>query len=85
MYRCLNCREETVSREFDTASLSVTCPGCDSFVRFVNERVFQQYEAFEESPPTEIGWSQLDQIEKLLVCERLVRSTRTIEDIAQTK
>jgi len=49
-YRCLNCLEHTVSREFDTSHLSVTCPNCGSFERFVNDAVFQQFRAFEEPP-----------------------------------
>ncbi len=79
-YRCLNCLEHTLSREFDTAHLSVTCPNCDSFERFVNEAVFQQFQAFEESPPAELDWGRLDRMEKFLVSERLVRSTKTIAD-----
>ncbi|MGQ3327920.1 hypothetical protein [Halorubrum sp. FL23] len=81
-YRCLNCLEHTVSREFDTSHLSVTCPNCDSFERFVNEAVYQQFRAFEESPPTEIDWDRLDRMEKLVVAERLVRSTKTIDDFS---
>jgi DNA-directed RNA polymerase subunit RPC12/RpoP len=81
-YRCLNCLEHTVSREFDTSHLSVTCPNCDSFERFVNDAVFQQFRAFEESPPAEIDWERLDRTEKLIVSERLVRSTKTLADFA---
>jgi len=69
-----------VSREFDTSHLSVTCPNCGSFERFVNDAVFQQFRAFEESPPTEIDWARLDRMEKLLISERLVRSTKTLAD-----
>jgi DNA-directed RNA polymerase subunit RPC12/RpoP len=79
-YRCLNCLEHTVSREFDTSHLSVTCPNCESFERFVNEAVYQQFRAFEESPPAELDWERLDRTEKLVVAERLARSTKTIED-----
>lgn len=79
-YRCLNCREHTVIREFDTSHLSVTCPNCESFERFVNEAVFRQFRAFEESPPPEIEWERLDRAEKFVVSERLVRSTKTLED-----
>ncbi|WP_280585647.1 hypothetical protein [Halorubrum sp. Boch-26] len=79
-YRCLNCLEHTVSREFDTSHLSVTCPNCGSFERFVNDAVFQQFRAFEESPPVEIDWERLDRTEKLIVSERLVRSTKTLAD-----
>jgi hypothetical protein len=79
-YRCLNCLEHTVSREFDVPHLSVTCPSCDSFERFVNDAVFQQFRAFEESPPGELDWERLDRTEKLVVAERLVRSTKTLAD-----
>jgi DNA-directed RNA polymerase subunit RPC12/RpoP len=79
-YRCLNCLEHTIDREFDTSHLSVTCPNCDSFERFVNEAVFQQFEAYETSPPPEFEWNRLDRTEKLIVAERLVRSTKTLDD-----
>ncbi len=81
-YRCLNCLEHTVSREFDTSHLSVTCPNCESFERFVNEAVYRQFRAFEESPPPELDWERLDRTEKLVVAERIARSTKTIEDFA---
>jgi len=83
-YRCLNCLEHTVSR-FDTSHLSVTCPNCGSFERFVNDAVFQQFRAFEESPPAEIDWARLDRTEKLVVSERLVRSTKTLADFDVVK
>jgi DNA-directed RNA polymerase subunit RPC12/RpoP len=79
-YRCLNCLEHTIDREFDASHLSVTCPTCGSFERFVNEAVFQQFEAFETAPPSEFDWNRLDRTEKLVVAERLVRSTKTLAD-----
>ncbi|RAW46555.1 hypothetical protein DQW50_03050 [Halorubrum sp. 48-1-W] len=79
-YRCLTCLDHVVTREFDTSHLSVTCPNCGSFERFLNERVFERFRAFEESPPAELAWDRLDRTEKLVVCERLVRSTKTIDD-----
>lgn len=79
-YRCLNCLEHTIDREFDASHLSVTCPTCGSFERFVNDAVFQQFEAFETSPPSEFDWNRLDRTEKLVVAERLVRSTKTLAD-----
>ena len=79
-YRCLGCLDGTVTRPFDTSHLSVTCPNCDSFERFVNEAVFNQFQAFEESPPAEIDWERLDRREKFVVAERLVRSTKTLAD-----
>ncbi|EMA62494.1 hypothetical protein C469_05200 [Halorubrum lipolyticum DSM 21995] len=69
-----------MSREFDTSHLSVTCPTCESFERFVNEAVYRQFQAFEESPPAELDWQRLDRVEKLVVAERLARSTKTIDD-----
>ncbi|WP_418284474.1 hypothetical protein [Halorubrum sp. DTA46] len=81
-YRCLNCLEHTITREFDASHLSVTCPNCGSFERFVNEDVFEQFQAFEESPPSEIDWGRLERTEKFVVAERLARSTKTIEDFA---
>ena len=79
-YRCLDCFEHTVDREFDTSHLSVTCPNCESFERFVNEAVFEQFQAFEKEPPSEIDWGRLERTEKFVVAERLVRSTRTLDD-----
>lgn len=79
-YRCLTCLEHTLSREFDTSHLSVRCPVCSSFERFVNEAVYRQFRAFEESSPAGIDWERLDRTEKLVVCERLVRSTKTLAD-----
>ena len=81
-YRCLSCLEHTITREFDTSHLSVTCPNCESFERVVNEGVFEQFQAFEESPPSEIDWGRLERTEKFVVAERLARSTKTIEDFA---
>jgi len=82
IYRCLGCLEHTVSRGFDTSHLSVTCRSCGSFERFVNERVLTQFEAFEADPPTELAWDRLERLEKLFICERLVRSTKTLDDFA---
>jgi len=79
-YRCLSCLEETLSREFDISHLSVTCPNCESFERFVNDDVYQQFEAYEDSPPEELDWDRLDRTEKLMVSERVVRTSRSIED-----
>lgn len=79
-YRCLNCLDHAVEREFDVASLSVTCPNCGSFERFVNEAVVDRFEAFESSPPAAIDWERLDRREKLLVAERTVRTDKTLDD-----
>jgi len=83
-YRCLNCLEHTLDRGFDASHLSVSCPNCGSFERFVNDAVFQQFEAFEASPPSELDWERLDRTEKLVVAERLVRSTKTLDDFEVT-
>ncbi|MUW14975.1 hypothetical protein GJ633_10095 [Halorubrum sp. CBA1125] len=79
-YRCLSCLDHTVTRTFDTAHLSVTCPNCGSFERFVNGTVFEQFEQFEASPPAELDWDRLGRTEKLLVAERIARTTKTVED-----
>lgn len=83
-YRCSNCFEHTVSRAFDTAHLSTTCPECDSFERFINDAVVTQFRAFEDSPPEGIDWARLSRRERLLVCERVVRTTRSVEDVDVT-
>ena len=79
-YRCLTCLEHTLTREFDVSHLSVSCPNCESFERFVNDDVYRQFEAYEESPPESLAWGQLDRTEKLMVSERVVRTSRSIED-----
>ena len=79
-YPCLTCLEHTLTREFDVSHLSVTCPNCESFERFVNDDVYRQFEAYEESPPESLAWGQLDRTEKLMVSERVVRTSRSIED-----
>ena len=81
-YRCLACRDHTVSRSFDVASLSLQCPVCTSFERFLNETVYKQFAAFEAEPPADLAWDRLDRLEKLVVCERLVRSDKTLADFA---
>jgi len=80
IYRCLGCLEHTVSRGFDTSHLSVTCRSCGSFERFVNEAVFEQFRAFEESPPASLEWSRLEREEKLLISEGVARRGRSAED-----
>ncbi|MFD1569850.1 hypothetical protein [Halorubrum laminariae] len=79
-YRCLGCLDHTLTREFDTSHLSVTCPECESFERFVNEAVFQTFRGFEKSPPDELEWGRLDRTEKLVVAERLARTAKTLAD-----
>jgi hypothetical protein len=79
-YRCLNCREHTLTRPFDVSHLSITCPVCDDFQRFVNEDVFVQFREFEDDPPENLDWDRLDGMEKLMISERIVRQGHSIED-----
>lgn len=81
-YRCLTCLEHTLSRAFDTSHLSVRCPVCGSFERFVNEAVFEQFRAFEESPPESLEWSTLDRGERLMISEAVTRRGRSAEDFS---
>lgn len=81
-YRCLECNEHTISREFDTSHLSRQCPVCGSFQRFVNEAVFQQFRAFEESPPDSLDWPAIDRSKKLVISEQIARKDRSIEDFS---
>ena len=79
-YRCVHCLDHAVERTFDVAALSVTCPNCGSFERFVNEAALDRFEAFESSPPAALDWEELDRREKLLVAERTVRTDKTLDD-----
>ncbi len=81
-YRCLNCLEGTVTRRFDTSHLSIMCPGCNSFERFINGSVFEQFQAYEKSPPDSLQWPRLDRSEKLVISEQVVREGRSIEDFS---
>jgi hypothetical protein len=81
-YRCLNCLDHTVVREFDVSHLTMTCPVCDSFERFVNGDVFDQYEVYESTPPADLDWGKLDRSEKLLVSEHVVRRGHSPADFA---
>jgi DNA-directed RNA polymerase subunit RPC12/RpoP len=86
-YRCLGCLDHTVTREFDVSHVSVTCPECGSFERLVNERVVEQFRAFEDAPPEGFDWNRLDRREKLFVAERVARRGRDIEefDLAEVR
>ena len=79
-YRCLNCLEHTLSRPFDVSHLSITCPVCESFQRFVNEDVYDQYRELEENPPDHLDWSRLGKAEKLVLSDGIVREGRDIEE-----
>ena len=74
-YRCLDCLEHTLSRPFDVSHLSVTCPVCESFQRFVNEGVYDQYRALEEDPPDHLDWSRLGKVEKLMLSDGIDRKS----------
>lgn len=79
-YRCATCLEATITRTFDVSHLSKTCPECDSFERFVNDDVYDQYRAFEESPPDHLDWEALSRAEKFAVSDGVVRQGRSVED-----
>jgi hypothetical protein len=84
-YRCSNCLDSTVARDFDVSHLSVTCEDCGEFARFINDDVFEQYRAFEDSPPEHLDWDRLDRAEKFLVSDQVVREGRSIEDFDITE
>jgi hypothetical protein len=79
-YRCLNCLEHTLTRPFDVSHLSITCPVCGDFQRFVNEDVHEKFQDFEADPPEHLDWDLLERTEKLMVSEQIVRQGRSIED-----
>jgi len=81
-YRCLACLEHTITRGFDTSHLKTQCSHCDSFGRFLNEAVFDQFQTFEQTPPESMQWDRLDREEKLLVSEQIVRRGRTIDEFS---
>lgn len=79
-YRCVECLDGTVTRSFDVSHVERTCDRCGEFARFVNEAVFEQFQAFEESPPDELDWDRLGRLEKFYVCNGIVREGKSIED-----
>lgn len=79
-YRCSNCLDHTVTRAYDVSHISIKCPSCGEFARFLHTGVLEQYRKFEDSPPTDLDWERLDKIEKFVVAEGLVRQGRTLED-----
>jgi hypothetical protein len=79
-YRCLECLEHTLTRPFDVSHLSVTCPVCGEFQRFVNEDVYNRFQSFEADPPDSLDWDRLGKTEKLMVSDQVVRKGRDIED-----
>ncbi|MES3517987.1 MAG: hypothetical protein PPP58_10015 [Natronomonas sp.] len=82
LYRCLDCLEHTITRPFDTSHLSVTCPNCESFERFINDAVFEKFQSLEESPPESLRWEELDRQKQLMISERVVRTGRSVEDFS---
>jgi RNase P subunit RPR2 len=72
--------DQTVERSYDVSHLSVTCEDCGEFARFINEDVFEQYRAFEESPPEHLDWERLSRTEKFFVSNGVVREGKSIED-----
>ncbi|MFC7133516.1 MULTISPECIES: hypothetical protein [Salinibaculum] len=79
-YRCLNCLEHTVEREYDVSHISFTCDNCGEFGRFVHDGVYAKYEDFEDSPPDALAWDRLSRMEKFRVAERIVRAGKTLDD-----
>ncbi|AQL42748.1 hypothetical protein BV210_08510 [Halorientalis sp. IM1011] len=79
-YRCSNCLDDDVTREFDVSHLSRTCDACGEFGRFVNAAVLDQFDRFEADPPADLDWDRLDRPKKLVVAERLVRHGNTLDD-----
>ena len=75
-YRCSDCLDATITRPVDVSHLSKTCDDCGSFARFVNEGVYRQYRAFEESPPEHLDWDVLGRAEKFAVSDQVVRHGR---------
>ena len=74
--------EGSVERSFDVSHLSVSCESCGEFSRFVNERVLDQFEAFEADPPAALDCAALGRTRKLLVAEQVARRGRSVEDLA---
>ncbi len=79
-YRCLNCQEHTLTREYDVSHLSITCEACGEFSRFVHQGVYDQFEAFEENPPAGVEWETLSRMQKFVVVDGLVRSGKSLDD-----
>ena len=74
--------EGTVTRAYDVSHLTRTCDGCGEFGRHANQRVVDQYEAFEADPPEALDWGSLDRKRRLLVAERVARHGRSVESLA---
>ena len=79
-YRCSDCLDHAVSREYDVSNLSMSCPSCGEFARFVHGDVLARFREFEESPPANLDWERLDRLEKFVIAEGLVRRGKTLDD-----
>ena len=79
-YRCLSCLDATVDRGYDVSHIKVTCEECGEFGRFVQERIYQQYQRFEDEPPDDLDWDRLNQMEKFVVAEKMVREGKSVDD-----
>jgi hypothetical protein len=74
--------EGTVTRSYDVSHLTRSCDVCGEFERHVNQRVVDQYEAFEADPPEGLDWAGLDRTRKFVVAERVARHGRSVESLA---
>lgn len=79
-YRCSNCLDHAVSRDFTVSHLSTRCESCGEFGRFVQASVIDRYERLDADPPADFAWDRLGRLEKLFVAERLTRSGATLDD-----
>lgn len=79
-YRCTNCLDHTLTRNYDVSHIAIKCPSCGEFGRFVHSGVFDQYEAFEADPPESLEWDHLGTLEKFVVAEGIVRQGKSVED-----
>lgn len=79
-YRCSNCFDHTVTRDYDVSHLSVSCDACGEFARFVHTDVLAKFQEFEATPPADLDWERLELIEKFMVAEGIVRQGKTLED-----
>lgn len=79
-YRCSDCLDHTVRREYDVSHLSMSCPSCGEFARFVHGDVLDTFREFEEASPTGLDWDRLSRLEKFAIAEGLVRRGKTLDD-----
>jgi hypothetical protein len=79
-YRCSNCFDHTVTRDYDVSHISVSCDACGEFARFVHTDVLAKFREFEASPPADLDWERLGTLEKFMVAEGIVRQGKTLAD-----